>query len=433
MPSALERVEHPAPAAAVEFSATLSEEHPAIHDDRYAIQGDDEILLIVEDDMRFGSIMLELARNSGFKGIVAANGEEALQLAHKFQPQAITLDLNLPGLHGWSVLDRLKHDPATRHIPVQVISAFDERDFTLQLGAIGYLRKPVDHEELLTIFKRLHGFIHKTVRVLLIVEDDERQRNAVIELLGAGDVHTIAAATGSEALNILRDTHVDCMVMDLGLPDMTGFDLIDRIRRELHLPELRIVIYTGRELTQQEETELRRVAESIIIKEAESLDRLFEETALFLHRRADNLPPAKRRKLEDLTISDPALQGKTVLVIDDDIRNVFALTSLFERYRMKVVYADNARDGLQKISEHPEVEAALIDIMMPDIDGYETIRRIRQMPNFAVLPLFALTAKAMKGDREQCLKAGATDYIAKPADPDNVISMLRVHIAKKAA
>jgi HAMP domain-containing protein/signal transduction histidine kinase/CheY-like chemotaxis protein len=406
---------------------------PAIQDDRHSIQPDDDVLLIVEDDVRFGRVMLDLAHESGFKGIAAVTGEEALRLAYKFQPQAITLDLNLPGLHGWTVLDRLKHDPRTRHIPVEVISAFDERDFSLQLGAIGYLRKPIDHAGLMDALKKLRGFTHKNIRVVLVVEDDERQRKTIIELIGNGDIHTIAVGTGDEALKVLRENHVDCMVMDLGLPDTTGFQLIDRIRRELGLQDLRIVIYTGRELTREEETELRRVAESIIIKEAESLDRLFEETALFLHRRAENLPETKRKRLEEVTVSDPALEGKTVLIIDDDVRNVFALTSLFERYHMKVLFADNAREGLEKLSEHPEVRAALVDIMMPDIDGYEAIRRIRKMPQFSALPVFALTAKAMKGDREECLRAGATDYIAKPADPDHVISLLRVHMARKAA
>jgi HAMP domain-containing protein/signal transduction histidine kinase/CheY-like chemotaxis protein len=415
-----------------EAAKTYTEE-PAIKDDRHSAKPDDDILLIVEDDLRFGRVMLDLARNSGFKGIVAANGGDALQLAYRFLPKAITLDLNLPGLHGWSVLDRLKHDPRTRHIPVQVISAFDERDFTLQLGAIGYLRKPIEPEELLKALKKLRGFVQSQARTLLIVEDDERQRNAMVELIGNSDVHTIASGSGTDALEVLRNNHVDCMVTDLGLPDMSGFELIDRIRRDLGREDIRIVVYTGRELTHDEETELRRVAESIIIKEAQSLDRLFEETALFLHRRSDNLPESKRKKLEELTVSDPALEGKTVLIIDDDIRNVFALTSLLERYRMKVIYADNASDGLEKLAENPGVDAALIDIMMPDIDGFEAIRRIRQMPQFASLPLFALTAKAMKGDREDCLKAGATDYIAKPADADDVISLLRVHIARKAA
>jgi CheY-like chemotaxis protein len=316
---------------------------------------------------------------------------------------------------------------------VQVISAFDERDFTLQLGAIGYLRKPIDRDALMKTFKNLQGFIQKSIRTVLVVEDDERQRTAMIELIGNSDVHAIAVGTGQEALTALQHSHVDCMVVDLGLPDMTGFELINRIRHELDLKELRIVVYTGRELTREEEIELRRVSESIIVKEAESLDRLFEETALFLHRRADRLPETQRRKLEEVTATDPALEGKTVLIIDDDVRNVFALTSLFERYHMNVVYADNATDGLKKLAEHPEVQAAFVDIMMPDIDGYETIRRIRSMLQFSTMPVFALTAKAMKGDREACLKAGATDYIAKPADTQHLISMLRIHIARKAA
>ena len=406
---------------------------PAPADDRRAIESDDLVLMIIEDDMRFARIMLDLARESGFKGIVAGTGEEALELAVKFQPQAITLDLNLPGLHGWSVLDRLKHDPRTRHIPVQVISGFDERDFTLQLGAVGYLKKPIDHDALIKTFKNLRGFIQNTMRAVLIVEDDERQRKAIVDLIGNSDVHTVAVGTGQEALSVLRDSHIDCMVADLGLPDMSGFELINRIRHELGLKELRIVVYTGRELTRDEEIELRRVSESIIVKEAQSLDRLFEETALFLHRRADRLAEPQRRKLEEVTVADPMLDGKTVLIIDDDVRNVFALTSLFERYHMKVLYADNATDGLKKLAEHPEVETALVDIMMPDIDGYETIRRIRSMPQFSALPVFALTAKAMKGDREACLKAGATEYVAKPADAQHLISLLRVHIARKAA
>jgi HAMP domain-containing protein/signal transduction histidine kinase/CheY-like chemotaxis protein len=411
--------------------AALAE--PAVRDDRHNISTNDEVLLVVEDDMRFGRLMLDVARESGFKAILAATGEDAIRLSQKYQPQAITLDLNLPGLHGWSVLDRLKHDPRTRHIPVEVISAFDERDFTLQLGAIGYLKKPVEAEDLIKTLKRLRGFVQQDHRVLLVVEDDERQRKAIVELIGNGDLHTVAVATGEEALKVLRNTHVDCAVIDLGLPDMTGFELIERIDRELGLEDLRIVVHTGRELTRQEETELRRVAESIIVKEAESMDRLFEETALFLHRRAEKLPESKRKRLEQMTVSDPALTDKTVIVIDDDVRNVFALTSLFERYGMKVLYADNAKEGLQKLGDHPEVQAALVDIMMPDMDGYETIRRIRKMPNFGMLPIFALTAKAMKGDREKCLEAGATDYIAKPADPEHVISLLRINMARKAA
>ena len=403
-----------------------------MYDDRNHLRADDEVLLIIEDDMRFGRIMLDLAHQSGFKGVLAGSGEEALRLASKFQPQAITLDLHLPGIHGWSVLDRLKHDPRTRHIPVQVISAFDERAFSLKLGAIGFLKKPVTHEDLLEAFSSLRGFLQKRERTLLVVEDNEVQRNAIVELIGNGDVRTIAVATGNDALNALREEHVDCVVIDLGLPDMTGYELIDRIRTELGLKDLRIVIYTGRDLTRQEETALRRVAETVIIKEARSLERLLEETTLFLHRSALNLPEARRRQLDQAQATDPLLAGKTLLIVDDDVRNIFALTSLFERYNMNVFYAENGEDGLEKLKEHPEVDAALIDIMMPEMDGYETIRRIRGQALFSGLPIIALTAKAMKGDREACLEAGATDYISKPADTDHLVSLMRVHMARKA-
>jgi CheY-like chemotaxis protein len=373
--------------------------------------------------------MLDIAHESGFKGLLALNGEEALRLAHKHHPEAITLDLHLPGVHGWSVLDRLKHDPRTRHIPVQVISAFDERNFSLQMGAVGYLQKPATHDELLKAFAQLKNFSETQVRNLLIVEDDEVLRNSMVELIGNNDVHSVAVGTAEEALQILDSTRIDCMVLDLGLPGMNGFEFIEQARSRGH-DDLRIVIYTGRELTKQEVNQLRRVAESIIIKEARSMDRLLDETSLFLHRATNRLPEFKRKRIEEVHHADSVLQDKKILIIDDDIRNIFALTSLFEMYNMKVIYSESGEEGIRMLKDNPDVDAALVDIMMPGIDGYETIRRIRQDEQFATLPILALTAKAMKGDREACIEAGATDYVAKPADTDHLLSILRVHLAR---
>ena len=418
----------PAPSTRVEEPATFNTRNAL--DDRSEIGENDRVILIVEDDLRFARIMLDVAHESGFKVLLALNGEEALRLAYKYKPVAITLDLHLPGVHGWSVLDRLKHDPQTRHIPVQVVSAFDERGFSLQMGAIGYIRKPATHDELLNAFEKLKSFAEKPMRTLLIVEDDEVMRNSMVELIGNGDIQSIAVGSGEEALKILEESSVDCMVLDLGLPGMSGFQLMEKVR-EKGLDNLRVVIYTGRQLTKPEVTQLRRVAESIIIKEAHSLDRLLDETALFLHRPTNRMPEAKRQKLEEVRLADSVLQGKKVLIIDDDIRNIFALTSLFELYSMKVLYAENGEDGIRLLESNPDVDAALVDIMMPGIDGYETIRSIRNKQEFSSLPILALTAKAMKGDREACLEAGASDYIAKPADTDHLLSILRVHLARR--
>jgi CheY-like chemotaxis protein len=400
-------------------------------DDRENIHPNDHTVLLVEDDYRFARIMLDIAHESGFKGLIALDGEEALRLARKHRPTTITLDLHLPGVHGWSVLDRLKHDPQTRHIPVQVISAFDERGFSLRMGAVGYLRKPATHEELLAAFKSLRQFARTEVRNLLIVDDDEVTRNSMVDVIGNHDVNTIAVSSGEEALKIIEEVNVDCMVVDLGLPGMSGFQLIEKVK-EQGRDDLPIVVYTGRDLTQKEFGQLSRLTESIILKEAQSLERLFDETSRFLHRKTDRMPEPKRQKLQELRNADSILQGRKVIIIDDDMRNIFALTSLFEQFNMQIVYAETGEEGIRLLEQNPDADIALVDIMMPGIDGYETIRRIREKSEFATLPIIALTAKAMKDDREACLEAGATDYVAKPADTDHLLSLLRVHVSRRS-
>jgi CheY-like chemotaxis protein len=324
------------------------------------------------------------------------------------------------------VLDRLKHDPVTRHIPVHIISVTDEVLRGLKLGAIGHLGKPVTAEDLNAALGTIGGFLERTVKNLLVVEDNDIERNSIVELIGNGDVQTTAVATGTEALAALERMPFDCMVLDLGLSDMTGFELLEKLRASATLSQIPVIVYTGKELTKKQETELRRVAETIIIKDVKSLDRLLDETALFLHRIESNLPEPKRKLLERLHNTDPALIGKKVLVVDDDIRNIFALQSILEQYGMEVVYAENGKDGIDTLKNTAGVDAVLMDVMMPEMDGYEAMQAIRKIRKFKSLPIIALTAKAMKGDREKCIEAGASDYITKPVDTDQLISLLRV-------
>lgn len=397
-----------------------------IPDDREIIQPGDRILLIIEDDDKFARILLDMAREQGFKTIVALQSKQGLALAQQFKPDAIMLDIHMPEMDGWTVLDRLKHKPDTRHIPVHILSVDERQQRGLQLGAITYLQKPVSPEALTQVLTEIKGFIERQVKNLLIVEDDPVQAQSIIELIGNGDVHSTAVGTGAEALSILRSHHFDCMVLDLGLPDMSGFTLIEQIKQEPRLLKLPIIVYTGKELSRQEETQLRGLAETIIIKNVRSPERLLDETALFLHRVQANLPPPKRQMLEQLHQNDPVLANRTILIVDDDLRNIFALTSFLESYQMQVLFAENGRDGMERLQTNPEINIVLMDIMMPEMDGYETTRAIRQQQQFRSLPIIALTAKAMPGDREKCIEAGASDYITKPVDTEQLLSLLRV-------
>jgi HAMP domain-containing protein/CheY-like chemotaxis protein/signal transduction histidine kinase len=402
----------------------------AVNDDRGAIQPGDRILLIVEDDPHFAEILLDLARERGFKGLVTHRADKALVLAREYLPAAITLDLRLPDADGWTVLDRLKHDPATRHVPVHVMSVDEDWQRGLRFGAIDFLTKPVTKESLSGALDHLHAFIDRPARRLLVVEDDEAQRRSIGELIGGPDVEIEGAATGAQALEMLHDGSFDCMVVDLGLPDMTGFDLVQRVKSEVGLRKLPTIVYTGKDMTKKEELELRRLAESVVVKDARSPERLLDETALFLHRAAEAMPNQQRQTLERLHKANPVLAGRRVLIVDDDVRNIFALTTFLEQSRMQVFYAESGREGIARLQETPGIEAVLMDVMMPEMDGYETIRSIREIPHFRGLPIIAVTAKAMKGDREKCIEAGATDYIPKPVDRDHLLSLLRVWLSR---
>jgi len=410
--------------------ALLSSESSAIHDDRNEIEEGDRVVLVVEDDLNFARILLDLTRAKGFKGVVATTGNTALALAHKYRPAAITLDIKLPDRDGWTVLDRLKHDSRTRHIPVHIITVEEHGRRALRQGAVAHLQKPVKNEDLAVTFDTIAAFAARNARKLLVVEDDDVQRMSVVELIGNGDVHTTAVATGEEALSKLQQEEFDCVVLDLKLPDMTGFELIEKLQSNGR-SDIPIIVYTGKELTRKEERHLKQVATSIIIKEADSPERLLADTALFLHRIEANLPEPKRRMIEQLKRKDPVLAGRRVLIVDDDVRNIFALTSALEAYSMNVVHAENGQKGIDLLRATPGIEAVLMDIMMPEMDGYEAITAIRDMEEFRKLPIIALTAKAMKADRDHCLAVGASDYISKPLDIEQLVSLLRVWLYRQ--
>ncbi|MDZ7960343.1 MAG: HAMP domain-containing protein [Aulosira sp. DedQUE10] len=398
----------------------------SLFDDRAILTDDDRVLLIVEDDIHFARILLDMARQQGFKVITAQNGSIGLTLAQQYLPSAILLDIRLPEIDGWTVLDRLKHNPRTRHIPIHIMTVEEGRQRGLQLGAIAYLQKPLTSEIISGALTKIKGFIDRRVKSLLVVEDDENQRHSIVELIGNSDVTTTAVATGAAALEAIRAQHFDCLVLDLGLPDMTGVELIEQIKLLPNGESLPVVVYTGQELNRVQETELRRIADTIIVKDVRSPERLLDETALFLHRVQANLPAPKREILEQLHARDYLLTGKKVLIVDDDVRNIFALTSMLERYQMQVVYAENGREGIAFLENNSDIDVVLMDVMMPEMDGYETTRLIRQNNHLKTLPIIALTAKAMQGDREKCIEAGASDYITKPVDTEQLLSLLRV-------
>jgi CheY-like chemotaxis protein len=398
----------------------------SVPDDYENLEPGDRVLLVIEDDLTFAATLLEMGRQSGFKGVVATSGAQALELARAVKPDAITLDLRLPDIDGWVLLDRLKHDPATRHIPVHVISGLDEERRSLQYGALGFLQKPVTVEGLQAGLSEIHKFVEKRVKNLLVVEDDPTQSQAIADLIGDGDVSTTSVASGENALESLQERNYDCVVMDLRLPGMSGFELIERIKADPRHRRLPVIVYTGRELTDEDKQRLHGLAQTVIIKDVTTMERLLDETALFLHRVEANLPERKQRVLRRLAKSDPQLADRNVLVVDDDLRNIFALTSLLEGHKMHVQYAENGRRALSKLEENSNIDVVLMDIMMPEMDGYEALRKIRERSQWRNLPVIALTAKAMKGDREKCLEAGASDYITKPVDADQLLSLLRV-------
>ncbi len=397
-----------------------------VEDDRRDTTADCKSILVIEDDDKFSKVLRDFARERGFKCIIAEDGETGLHFADYYKPSAIILDIGLPGIDGWTVMERLKENSTLRHIPVHFMSASDSSMDAMRMGAIGYLTKPVSIERVEETLSKLENMINKPVSKLLLVEDDNLQRESIKELIGNGDVITTAVATGQDAYQELQKETYDCMILDLGLGDMSGFDLLEKIKGNEDLYRVPVIIYTGKDLTSEEEAKLNNYAESIIIKGAKSPERLLDESALFLHRVEADMPEEKRKMLKMVHDKEAVLNGKRLLLVDDDMRNVFALSSVLEEREIDIVIARDGIESLEKLEEHDDIDAVLMDIMMPRMDGYEAITEIRKNPQHRKLPIIALTAKAMKGDRAKCIEAGASDYLAKPVNTDKLLSMLRV-------
>jgi len=427
-PSASQREGASSSAAPLQLSAIKVTEHPVEHiaDDRESLQPGDTVLLIVEDDPHYARILCDLARDKGLKVLVAMRGAEALALAREYKPSAVSLDVFLPDMLGWTVLNHLKQDPATRHIPVQMLTLDEDRHHGLARGAFAFVTKPTSPEAIEQALSRIKEYASPRRKRLLVVEDNPAEQLSIRELLGYDDIDVTTIGTGAEALEAITKNSYDCVVLDLRLPDMSGFDVLEKLKDSPAMNDLPVVVFTGKELSPEEDAQLHTLARSVVVKGVESPERLLDETALFLHRVVADLPVEKQRMLDRLHRSDEALVGRKVLIVDDDVRNIFALSSVLERRGMKVLTAGTGREAIETIESTPDVAIVLMDIMMPEMDGYETMQVIRQNPSFRRLPIIALTAKAMKGDREKCLEAGASEYLAKPVNTEQLLSALRM-------
>lgn len=396
-----------------------------VEDDRDEIGESDRFLLVIEDDVHFAAIVRDLCREQGFKVIHATTGEEGIQLAIERQPHGILLDIVLPGIDGWSVIDALKDDARTRHIPVHFASVEDQTLDGFRRGAVGHLKKPATREDVYEALTRLEQVFGRVVKELLLIEDDAGMRSAISMLLGNGDIKTTEADSGARAIELLESRSFDCVILDIGLPDIDGFHLLDEMHaRGIRMPP--VIVYTGRDLTEEETRALRGHAKSIIIKGVRSEERLLDETSIFLHRIVGQMPAPKQRIIKALRDTEDLLHGKRVLLVDDDMRNAFALSHILAEHGMSVTKAENGMVALRKIEESEPYDVVLMDIMMPVMNGFEAIQRIRSNPETASLPIIAITAKAMRDDREKCIGAGANDYLTKPIDLDRLMSALRV-------
>ncbi len=383
-------------------------------------------VLVIEDEPEFASILYNLAHELKYRCLVAQTAAEGVELANDFIPDAILLDLGLPDTTGMAVLQKLKSNPFTRHIPVHIVSADDRSEAALQLGAIGYAIKPTTYERLKQVFEKLESKLTQKVKRVLLVEDDARQRESVVQLIGDNDIEITAVESGEEAIKLLHNTIFDCMIIDLKLPDMQGHELLQRMSSEEICSFPPVIVYTGRNLTRDEESDLLKYSRSIIIKGARSPERLLDEVTLFLHKVESTLSSERQTMLKTVRSRDRALEGRRILLVDDDMRNIFALTGALEQKGAVVEIARNGVEAINKLDEIPEIDLVLMDVMMPVMDGLEATRRIRADARFQKLPIISITAKAMKDDQEQCLKAGASDYLAKPIDIDRLYSLLRV-------
>ena len=435
-PHPVRRAEPAASVAALESKGSpVPFPPPLVEDDRAKLDSASRLILVIEDDERFAAILRDVAHEMGFQCFITHTATHGLRAALTFNPSAVLLDLKLPDHSGLGVLDQLKHNPKTRHVPVHIVSASDHAQEAMSLGAVGFALKPVKREQLLGAFAKLQARFSRGVQRVLVVEDDTRQRESIAQLLTTDEVEITGVRTAKEALEQLEQVTYGCVVMDLNLPDLSGDQLLERLSKTAGLTVPPVIIYTGGDLTRDQEQQLRRFSKSIIIKDARSPERLLDEVTLFLHQIEATLPPDRQRMLKEARNREAVLEGREILVVEDDVRNVFALSSVLEEKGAKVVIARNGREALdvlgkRQVDGHNEVDLVLMDIMMPEMDGFTAMRHIRQKPEWAKLPIIALTAKAMKDDQENCLQAGANDYISKPLDVEKLLSLVRVWMPK---
>lgn len=405
---------------------TISNIPEEVEDDRHDIKPGDKIILIVEDDTPFAKILLKYAHQNGYKGIIIVRGDWATEAAEKYQPLAILLDIQLPVRDGWQVMDEIKNNPKTRHIPVHIMSSLEVKRESLSKGAIDFINKPVALEQMRQMFSKIEDALTQNPKKVLIVEENPKHATALSYFLSNFNIASEIRSNVEDSIRALASDNVNCVILDMGVPDDTGYETLEAIKQKEGLENLPIIIFTGKNLSQAEERRIKQYADSIVIKTAHSFQRILDEVGLFLHLvEESNLEPEKR-KTNKLGSLNEVLNGKTVLIADDDVRNIFSLTKTLEHYQMDVISAIDGKEALQQLEKHPKTSIILMDMMMPEMDGYETIKQIRNMHDYAKLPIIAVTAKAMTGDREKCIKAGASDYISKPVDKDQLLSLLRV-------
>ncbi len=406
------------------------EPSPTIEDDREEIRKGDRVILVIEDDLKFANTLYEFCHERKLMCIHAGDGETGLELVNRYRVDAIILDIRLPGIEGWGVLEALKNNPKTRHIPVHIMSIDDVSIDAMKKGAIGYITKPVDQQQLDEAFTTIENLISKKIKDLLVVEDDGIVKNNIVELIGNGDVKIKAISSGKEAINELKRKKYDCVILDLNLPDISGFEILKRLQKTEDITIPPIIIYTAKDITREEEYELQKYTSTIILKGAISDERLLDETALFLHRVVDKLPVKKRKMISKLHDEEMIFEGKKILLADDDMRNVFAISQVLEEKGINVLKAANGKMALDILDGEKDVDLVLMDIMMPVMDGYEAMKGIRKQERFWKLPILALTAKAMRDDRDKCIAAGANDYLPKPVDIGRLLSLMRVWLYK---
>jgi CheY-like chemotaxis protein/CHASE3 domain sensor protein/putative methionine-R-sulfoxide reductase with GAF domain len=410
----------------IEMSKTAVFDTTNMNDDHDNILENDRIVLIIEDDKQFAQVLVDFIHERGYKAIIASQGNTGVSFARHYKPDAILLDMNLPVMDGMEVLKQIKNDPALRHIPVQIISSYDKKKEGLELGAFDYLQKPVHTSDLHKAFEKIERFTSKKLKKLLIIEDNKNHNNAIKELIGNGDVKSFSAYSGEEAHKMLEAESFDCIIIDLGLPDMSGFELLEKIKENNRYNKIPIIVYTGKDLKKEDNIRLNKLADTVVLKTANSQERLLDETMLFLHRVESQLPKEKQTIIRKLHKADEVLRDKKILLVDDDIRNIYSLTNALENEGLHCVIAENGRVAIEALKKNPDIDLVLMDVMMPEMDGHEATMEIRKVNAFKNLPIIALTAKAMKGDKEKCLAAGMSDYISKPVNIDQLLSLMRV-------